>query len=78
MLKLELDILGTVYKAESENIADGLLELNVPKILKFGILRVKDGKKKAELKVNPRQINRCRFNELTRQILQKRINLMLK
>lgn len=77
MYEINLDIAGVKYKSKSDSIEQGLEMLGVPKTMKMGIIKVKQGKKEAQLKLNPRMLRKVSFNKITREIIQKRLNFLL-
>ena len=65
------------HSVKSENIFDGLCQIKPDFIKAKCIIKVELGKKSAEHFVYPRMLKKIMVNNVSKQLLEKRFNLLL-
>ena len=78
MYKVELELMGKVYKAKGETISKAFSDLSHPKTTKSGVIKVIQGNKTAVHKMAVRQLNRLSYNIFVQALFEKRLLSILK
>ena len=74
-----LDLGGVISESESDSIIEGLSALQYPYIIKTkGVLVVRKGTLKSEIRLTPFQVKKMKISKYFRIIQEKRIENLLK